>query len=57
MRDTLKNLGDKFTRGVVFYLSGGRERAEAARALGAGGILRTCEKWPSVDIDDMQIPP
>ncbi|UNI17950.1 hypothetical protein JDV02_004254 [Purpureocillium takamizusanense] len=57
MRDTLKKLGEKFTRGVVFYLSGGRERAAAARALGAWGVLRTCEKWPTVDIDDMRIPP
>lgn len=58
MREALKSVGRKFSRGVAFHLRGGESMGAKCKTMGARDLLRTCEKWPSgAGDEDMTIPP
>ncbi|PNY29698.1 Uncharacterized protein TCAP_00384 [Tolypocladium capitatum] len=58
MREALKSVGRKFSRGVAFYLRGGEGMGVKCKTMGARDLLRTCEKWPNgAGDEEMVIPP
>ncbi|KAL7784620.1 fungal-specific transcription factor domain-containing protein [Trichoderma ceciliae] len=51
MKGEWRSLGQKFGKGMYFYLHQGEEPARKAKAGGARSLLGTCDTWPNIPDD------